>query len=370
MLISNRPMNRGASSAPGPRSPSRWGLLLVALLVVALVATRFLPARKPAPATPAADTTHVATVTPRASAPAPLARSAPVPDEPGSPNSSVLRNASRAELLAYARDLLARGGPLENIVALLEFLVADRPELAVDLARDIGRTDGERHVLLYATLSAWAAKDAPAALIWAFRHADAYDIPGRASLLYLVLEQIAADNPASALAATQTYLRFDPSEAGALDAQDVARFTLEALIKKEHADLAKDAIERWAHSPEGKHLTASDFEIVAMALARNSFPSAGAWLESLPSLSARNQAYLAFATAWARDDAAAAMDWSQKLSPADGGDDVRVAMFAGWLRSDRPAAMQWLRAHNSWDAGRLLMQLDAPAVAPSPSVGN
>lgn len=272
---------------------------------------------------------------------------------------AVLRTASRDEILSYAHDLLANGGPLENVIALLEFLVNDRPELAVDLAREIGRSDGERQVLLYATLSAWADHDGAAALHWAFRNSDAYAIPGNASLLYIVLEQIATDDPASAVAATAAALRTDEAGGSGKSDQDVARFTLEALIKHGNLDLTRDAIEHWARGPETARLNPTDFQIVAMSLAATSYSNAGAWLESLPSSSARNDAYRSFATAWLRENASDAMDWAQGLNPADGGDDVRVATFAHWLKSDRSAATQWLRAHNSPDPTRLVALLNA-----------
>jgi hypothetical protein len=325
--------------------------MAVGLALIAVVGWRLLSARPPrADATVAAAPAVAQPVkVPTQSA---LAARGPVNATPPV-KMAILRSASRVEVLAYAHDLLAGGGPLENIVALLEFLVSDRPELAVDLAREIGRTDGERQVLLYATLSAWADKDASAALRWAFQHSDAYAIPGRASLLYIVLEQIAADDPSAALVATETNLRLQDDAAAANSRADIVRFTFEALIKHGHADLAQRALERWSLGSEVVQLNATDFGIVAMALARDSYGNAGTWLQSLPSSSARNEAYLPFAAAWAREDAATAMDWAQGLNPADGGDDVRVATFAGWLKSDRTAATRWLIAHNSPDSTRL-----------------
>lgn len=274
---------------------------------------------------------------------------------------AILRGASRDELLAYCRDLLAGGGPPENIVALLEFLVNDRPELAIDVARATGRTDDERQVFLYATLSAWADKDAPAALQWGFRNSDGYTLPGRTSLLYIVLEQIATDDPAAALAATDAYIRGDSARGNA--EQDVARFTLEALIRHGHGDAAQQALAKWASGPEAAHLRATDFEIVATALARDGYGPAATWLQNLPSSAPRNESYLPIAAAWAQQDAPAAMNWAQQLNPADGGDDVRVAVFARWLRSDRGAAMEWLRNHNSPDPTRLLRLVTPSAVA-------
>lgn len=357
-----------------PGSIRRWGAIGVGAAVVALVGWYV------ASADHRASPVHVAAAPRPSVAPAPAVPAAVAapqrivqvrrPAAASSSDLAILRSASREELLAYGRDLLAHGGPLENIVALLEFLVNDRPEMAIDLARDIGRTNAERQVFLYAALSAWADKDAPAALQWAVHRSDSYDIPGNASLLYVVLEEIAANDPASAIAATDKLLERDSAGSAGPPRKDVARFTLEALIRTGHRDVAQQAIQQWSHGAAVRRLDSSDFEIVAMALAQDSFGSAGEWLAKLPSSPARNEAYLPFANTWARQDIAAAMDWAQRLNPADGGDDVRVATFARWLKVDRPAATQWLFEHNSPDPTRLLFLLNAPAVAGTPSAAN
>lgn len=275
---------------------------------------------------------------------------------------AVLRTASHDELLAYGRDLLARGERFEDVVTLLQFLANDRPELAVELSRELGRNDGERQVFLYATLSAWAGVDAPTALRWAGQHSSAYDVPGHASLLYITLEEIAADNPNAAVAATESILRSDGHGFPGVPPHDVARFTLEALIKTGRVDVAQAALAHWSDGPEAKQLAAPDFQVVALALAAQSFKAAGAWLDSLAGSPARNEAYLGFATAWAEQDPAAAMDWAQRLNPASGGDDVRVATFARWVKSDRSAATQWLVTQSGPDPtrARLLAILNAP----------
>ncbi len=275
---------------------------------------------------------------------------------------AILRTASHDELVAYSRDLLAHGDQLENVVTLLQFLANDRPELALELSRELGRNDDERQVFLYATLSAWAGANAPAALRWACQQSGAYDVPGHASLLYITLEEIAADNPNAAVAATESILQSDGSGSLTAPPQDVARFTLEALIKTGRVDVAQSALARWVDGPEAKRLTAPDFQVVALALAGQSFEAAGAWLESLAGSSARDEAYLGFATAWAEQDPAGAMDWAQQLDPANGGDDVRVATFARWVKSDRPAATRWLVAQSgpAPTRARLLSVLNAP----------
>jgi hypothetical protein len=228
--------------------------------------------------------------------------------------------------------------------------VKSRPEFAIDLARDIGRTDAERHVLLYAALSDWAQRDAAAALQWAFEKSESYNIPGNASLLYVVLEQVAQDNPSVAVSVVDATLR-SKSETGT--STDVVRLTLEALIKTGRIDLARQAVDGWAAGPQARRLSGGDYEVIAMALAQKSLDSAGTWLQSLPSSPGRNEAYAAFAGTWVQQDPRGAMDWAQSLNPADGGDDVRVAVFQRWLKSDRTAATQWLSAQPATDPTRL-----------------
>lgn len=355
------PMTLGFKSNPTkPVSLRRWVVAGVIVLVAAM-AWRWSAVRRQSTVARA-----VASSSGRVSPAAPMSvgLSRPMVARAAKPapagKLAVLRTASREEVLAYAHDVLTGGGPLEDIVALLEFLVDDRPELAVDLAREIGRSEGERQVLLYATLSAWAEKDSAAALRWAFRNSAAYAVPGRASLLYIVLEQIVTNDPAAAVAATQATFRAD---AEAKAGPDVARFTLEALIKHGHADLAQEAIEHWSRGPDQTQLNFTDFQIVAMALATNSYAAAGSWLQSLPASPARNAAYVSFAETWARENNSEAMDWAHTLSPADGGDEIRVATFARWLKFDRQAAADWLRRHNAPDptSERLRALLEATA---------
>lgn len=113
--------------------------------------------------------------------------------------------------------------------------VGDRPELAADVAREIGRSDGERQVLRYATASAGADRDGSAALHWARWNSAAYDVPGSASLLYIVLEQIATDDPSVAVSATANALRADrPAATQWLRADDSADPTrLISLLESE-----------------------------------------------------------------------------------------------------------------------------------------
>jgi hypothetical protein len=330
------------------------------LLLAAAIGSYFSLSKKATPrtVTPPSSTSAITAVSlqppallPSSVSPGPMA-------SPRTDYSQILKNASREECLAVARDLLAKGGSLGDIIALLEYLSASKPEFAIDLARDIGRTDGERHVLLYAVLSDWARIDAPAALQWAFQKSGAYNVPGNASLLYIVLEQVAGDNPRAALAVAEEALRPNPGSLSTRGGSDVARLTIEALIRTGRGDLAQQAFERWARGPEAAGLNETAYEVIALSLAQKSLSSAALWLQSLPSSPARNQALAPFAATWSQQDGRAAMDWAQGLDPADGGDDVRVATFERWLKSDRSAATQWLLTHETPDNTRLLVLLN------------
>ncbi len=280
----------------------------------------------------------------------------------------MLGTASREEILALAQDMLAKGRPLEDVIALLDYLTASKPEFALDLARDIGRSDDERHVLLLAVLDDWAHADPVTALQWAFQKSSQYNVAGNASLLYVVLEQVTADDPQSALAAADYALKQPPNELPGTSASEVARLTVEALAKAGHTDLAKQAIEDWAHGPESANLDGAVYEVVAMSVAQSSAGDAAGWLQSLPASPARNQALLTIGTVWAQSAPSAAIDWAQQLPEAAGRDDAVANIFGHWLNQDRAAAMQWLADHeNSPDYARLVSAATAdsnPAPVP------
>jgi hypothetical protein len=265
--------------------------------------------------------------------------------------------ASPNDLLETARAMLARGEPLESIITLLEYVAATKPETAIELARSIARDDGERQVLLYAVVSDWAQRDPRNAAAWAFRIGDRYDVPGRASLLYLVLEQTANDDPASVLAAAEGALRNQAPLAASVKASDVARLTIEALVKSGRNELVQETVRRWQQGPESAALDHTVFDVAAMSLAQSSFTTAGQWLQSLPASPARNESFGNLAAAWSQQDPAGAMDWALTLNPADGGEDVRVATFQRWAQTDPDAAQHWLAAHPTPSTPRLLALL-------------
>jgi hypothetical protein len=277
-----------------------------------------------------------------------------------------LRTATREEILALVQDMLAKGRPLEDVIALLDELAANKPEFALDLARDIGRTDDERHVLMLAVLDDWAHADPVTALQWAFQKSSQYNVSGGASLLYVVLEQVTADDPQAALAAAGEALK-QPDLLLGTSANEVARLTVEALTKAGHTDMARQAIEDWARGPEAANLDGAVYEVVAMSLAQNSAGGAAGWLQSLPASPARNQALLTIGTVWAQSAPSAAIDWAQQLPQADGRDDDVANVFTHWLSQDRAAAMQWLTDHENSPAHDRLISAAAadPNVDPS-----
>jgi hypothetical protein len=255
---------------------------------------------------------------------------------------SILLNASREELTTSARTMLARGRPVEEVITLLDYLAATRPEFSLDLARDIGRSDDERQILLLAVLDDWAHADPAAALQWAQNKSDQYNLPGAASLLYVVLEQVAVDDPRAAVTFADTVLTQRTDAAAGPNGAAVPRLTVEALIQSGHVDLARQVIEKWSESPRGTDLDSAVYEVSAMSLSQTSPSAAVGWLLSLPVTPSRNQALLTIETVWAQTDAATAIGWAQGLSPVDGHDDAVVSIFARWLSRDPVAAKGWL----------------------------
>jgi len=267
------------------------------------------------------------------------------PALPAAINDSQILNASRDELLAIAQDMLAKGRPLEDVIALLDCLAASKPEFALNLARDIGRSDGERHVLLLAVLTDWAHADAASALQWAFQKSDQYNVANNASLFYVVLEQVAADDPQTALASAEIALKQPSSLTSGASASEVARLTLEALTKTGQTDLARQAVDGWARGPEAASLDGAVYEVVAMSLAQNSAEDAANWLSSLPSSPARSQSLSTIETVWVQSNPQAAIEWAQGLPQADGREDAIAQILTHWAGQDRAAATQWAAEH-------------------------
>lgn len=266
--------------------------------------------------------------------------------------SKILDTASREELLAAARQGLTSGRPLEEVILLLDYVTKSRPEFAIDLARDIGRSDAERHVLLVAVLDDWARADPPQALRWAAEQSVHYDSAGEASLLYVVLEQVATDEPSTALAAAERILRAPPEASPETPgAEQVAHLTIEALVKTGHLDLAQDAVRRWASGPEAAGMDSTAYEIVALSLGQRAMTEAADWLASLPSSAGRSQASESLARAWSETDAPAAMNWAQGLNQANERTAASAVVFGRWLQQDRRAATQWLEAQESSPEG-------------------
>jgi hypothetical protein len=357
------------------RFPLRFTLISIAsLALAAAIGWKFFAHKTKGRTAVAPDTapttasTPVATARPPSLPPAGPDVSLPPVSRQGTNDFSMLKDASREEILALAQDMLARDRPLEDIISLLDYLAASKPEFALDLARDIGRTDDERHVLLLAVLDDWAHADPATALQWAFQKSGKYNLQGNASLLYVVLEQVTADDPQAALTAAGNALREPSGSLSGTNANEVARLTVEALAKAGRTDLAQQAIENWLQGPEAANLDGATLEVVAMSLAQNSLGDSADWLQLLPVSPARNQALSTIETVWMQSDPAAAINWAQGLPESDGRDDTMVSLFGRWLAQDRAAAMKWLSQHEASPARNRLISasLADPKAASSP----
>ena len=347
---------------------------IVSVALIAVIGWAFFSHKTKSQSSPALPAIQPATSTMAASVPPPPRLSAGTnasglfPSRQGTDDFSTLGTASREEILALAQDMLAKGRPLEDVIALLDYLAASKPEFALDLARDIGRSDDERHVLLLAVLDDWAHASPATALQWAFQKSSQYNVPGNASLLYVVLEQVTADDPQAALTAAGNALRQPSNSLPGTSASEVARLTVEALTKAGHTDLAQQAIQNWANGPEATSLDGAVYEVVAMSVAQDSAENAAGWLQSLPASPARNQALSTIETVWAQNAPAAAIDWAEGQPDAGGRADTAANIFSHWLNQDHAAAMQWLADHqNSPDYDRLISAATAdPYKAPLP----
>jgi len=101
----------------------------------------------------------------------------------------------------------------------------------------------------------------------------------------------------------------------------VGRLTVEALTKAGHTDLARQAIENWAHGPEP--LTSIVPFMKWWRWPWHKFRRRRCWLVAITAnLSRAQSSPSTIETVWAQNDPGAAIDWAQKLPQPAGREDA------------------------------------------------
>ncbi|HZP61448.1 MAG TPA: hypothetical protein VFB27_14085 [Opitutaceae bacterium] len=273
--------------------------------------------------------------------PVPTAQAAPPKNQEPEPARQEISYGSAGydELFGFLR-----GKPAGDVLAALGEIAKTRPELAIDLADALGRTEEERTSWVIDVMKQWSERDPNASLLWVMQNGARVSELARGTLPGVVLDAMAARDPKALLGFVDRLLRagYDQNQSSGIPPAIAVHLGLEALIKRGQLDAARAAVESWAHDPRVAKIGASAFEIVAAAMGKSAPQDAGTWLKALPVSEDRNAALGTYATTWAGTDPAAAMHWAETLSPADGQPAVIRETFSEWIQADADGATKWL----------------------------
>jgi hypothetical protein len=256
------------------------------------------------------------------------------------------RNAGFDELLAMLRRKMVSSASPAEIVSMLRTIAETRPELAVDLAAIIGRTDDERAHWIADVTRLWTARDPQQAWQWVMEKSHRLEKISTDGLVGVVLNQMAQSAPEAVVQNLETLLRLGV-QPDTPNPELVLHEGIRALVANGAVDIARAAIKQWANSPLKDKIGASAYESVALQMADASPDSAASWLKSLPLSDNRNFALGTMASTWADRDPAAAMDWAESLSPLDGRVDTIQRTFNEWVERAPADAAEWLNTHRA-----------------------
>jgi hypothetical protein len=267
---------------------------------------------------------------------------APAPSPQG-----ILDTASSEEWLNALRQRLESGASAEETLANLQFLLRNRPALALELALKLARSDDERYHWVSTLIGDWAQTDSSAAWSWALQPAHAYVVTGDSSLPSIVLARVARLDPARAVAfAESTFaIRQNAADGSVFTHAVIAHAAIRALLDAGRSELAQSTLEKWARSETAGSIDNAAYEAVALALASRSHTQAGDWLRTLPASSDRDMAIATLAADWMATAPEAAMKWASSFETGGTRNDAMQRVFNRWAEQDRLAATQWLADH-------------------------
>jgi hypothetical protein len=246
------------------------------------------------------------------------------------------------ELLASLRQKLS--GSVDEALAALAELANTQPELAINLANELGRTNQEKFDWVQRIVKQWANRDSEQAWNWIARPNNSLANLGSVAT---VMDAMAASNPDMLLGHIDALLVQDDKSGSLFTAQNAVYYGLDALIKSGNLEVAQATVEAWANDPNKLPIGTAAFEIVALAMNPNSPSAAAAWLRSLPASDDRNSAIQTFVYQWGQNNPVAAMTLAQTLTPQEGQTDAVGRVFNEWIQSDPTKAMNWLEDYLS-----------------------
>jgi hypothetical protein len=247
------------------------------------------------------------------------------------------RTAGYDELLKLLQGKLAGSG--QDVLAALAEIARDRPDLAIALAEELGRTNAEKSSWVATLVGQWTSRDPKSAWDWLTQPDNKLTTP---ALLGTVLDAMAVSDPEMLLGNVDMLLLRDDHSGSPFSARNSVYMGLEALVKSGNVDLARAAVEAWAGDPGKLPIGPAAYEIVAMAMDKTTPEVTAAWLKSLPASEDLNSAVTTFAGTWAQSDPGAAMRWAESIPAEEGQSGAIGQIFVGWMQSDPGTAMNWL----------------------------
>jgi hypothetical protein len=308
------------------RAWRRWALLVVSCAVVASAWWLRSVAQPPSAA---ADASAVA----RPQARTRLPRLRPVAPRPP---------ASIADHLAAIRDKLGPNATPDEIMALLDRIAGSDPGLAIELADALGQTDEEKAAWVNDIATRWAARQPQQAWDW-LSHQPPTRIRDLATgtLPETIIGTIAENDPNLLVRNVDGLIRAGESAVG-LAPVVAAHLGVAALAANHQTELARKAVETWAHDPEKPAIGESAYLTTALAMSPNAPQNAGDWLNSMPPSDERDTALVEFPAHWSQTQPRDALAWVEKHLPAALQMRALDRTFGEWVERSSAEAGSWL----------------------------
>lgn len=247
----------------------------------------------------------------------------------------------RNEFQVLLADLRTPGETGADRLRRLQRIAETQPALAIDLAMALGGDHDEKASWVTELTRTWAGRDAQAAWAWLGPQMARMEPLTGNSLIGVILNEMAAQTPQRVIDDVDALLWRGPLE-GEIPALVARQLGLTALLAHGDLDIAKAAVEEWVRNPRAQPVDASAFNVVAGAIAQNSWDDATAWLATLPPSNERNAAFAGLASKWADADPNAALDWAETLGEESGRAAAIGTVFADWVERDQARAGDWL----------------------------
>ncbi|WP_438482436.1 hypothetical protein [Oleiharenicola lentus] len=246
------------------------------------------------------------------------------------------------DLLTALRKRLGADASAESMMAALEEIAVTQPALAIDFAHELGRTAGEKSMLVSELAKNWTTKSPQEAWAWlgqlSYRRIDELAEGGVPAVVF---GTIARNQPEMLVTNLNDALRAGETAQGVSRAVTI-HLGLESLVENDGLEAARRSVEGWATDASKPAIGSSAYLTVANAMHENDPAAATRWLEALPASNDRDEAFSEFAAHWAQKDPRAALHWAESLPGAELQMSAVQRTFNDWVERDAAPATQWL----------------------------